>query len=120
MTLSPEQAVKSAREKSAALADPGFQQVYLRWDQAQGWDPDDLRLADLAARTSAWLEKQSTGATATDLPAGLATVSALLSAQLRGGSPAWRRVDELSRQSPRPAADRRGKPTKPPSSSSGR
>ncbi|MDA8047719.1 MAG: MerR family transcriptional regulator [Actinomycetota bacterium] len=120
MTLSPEQAAKSASEKSAALADPVFQQLYLRWDQARDWDPDDPRLADLAVQTSAWLEEQSSGPPPADPPAGIATVSALLSAQLRGDSPAWRRLDELSRQSRRPVADRRGKAMKLPASSSGR
>ena len=120
MTLSPEQAVKSAREKSAALADPGFQQLYLRWEQAHDWDPHDPRLADLAAQAASWLEKQPPGPPPADLPAGIATVSALLSAQLRGDSPAWRRLAELSRQSRTPAADRRGKPTRQPSNSSGR
>ena len=119
--LSPEQAAKLAREKSAALADPDFQQLYLRWEQAYDWDPDDPRLADLAAQAAAWLEKRSASPPPDDLPAGIAAVSALLSAQVRGDSPAWRRLGELSRQSPRPAADHRGDPTKRSgSNSSGR
>ncbi len=112
MTLSPEQVVTWAREKSAALADPEFQQLYLRWEQAHDWEPDDPRLAELAAQAAAWLEKQPASPPPTDLPAGVAAVSALLSAQMSGDSPAWRRLDELARASHRPVADRRGEPTK--------
>ena len=120
MTLSPELAAERATEKSAALTDPGFQQLYLRWEQAYDWDPDDPRLADLAAQAAAWLAKRATSPPLADLPAGIANASALLSAQMRGDSPAWRRLDELSRASRRPVANRRGEPTKRPSDNSGR
>jgi DNA-binding transcriptional MerR regulator len=119
-TLSPQQAVKSATAKRSALADPDFQQLYLRWDQAHDWDPDDPRLANLAAQSAAWRQKQPADPPSAELPAGIATVSALLSAQMRGDSPAWRRLDELSRQSRTPAAERGEKPMKPPASPSGR
>ena len=110
VAISPDQAVKLAREKSVALANPGFRQLYLRWEQACDWDPNDPRLADLAAQAAAWMEKQPAGPPPDDLPAGIAAVSALLSAQMRAGSPAWRRLDELARASHKPVADRRGEP----------
>lgn len=119
--LSPDQATKSAREKNTALADPAFQQLYLRWEQAHDWDPDDPRLGELAGDAAAWLEEQPTSPPPTDLSAGIAAVSALLSVDMRGDSPAWRRLDEMSRVSRRPVADHRGEPAqRSESNSSGR
>lgn len=108
---SAEQAAKSAREESAALSDPGYQQLHPRWEQAYDWDPGDPRLADPGAKSCAWLEKQCASPPPDDLRAGIAAVSALPSAQTRAASPAWRHLDELPRQIRSPVAARRGEPT---------
>ncbi len=96
MAGSPDQVPALAADKTAALADPEFQRMYLGWEQAYDWDPDDPRLADLAAQSAAWLTKKPPSPPLL-LDDGTAAVYRLLSAQLEKGSPAWRRLDKLCR-----------------------
>jgi DNA-binding transcriptional MerR regulator len=93
----PEQAAEWAADKSAALADPDFRRLYVAWDQAYDWDPDDPRLVELANQTAAWLAKQPPSPPPPQSDAEISTVSILLSAQVdKASSPAWRRLGELS------------------------
>lgn len=60
MAVSPELVPELAAAKTAALADPDFRRLYLAWEQAYDWDPDDPRLVELAAEGAAWLAKSPT------------------------------------------------------------
>jgi hypothetical protein len=84
-----------AAAKSAALADPDFRRLYVAWDQAYDWEPDDPRLAGLADQAAAWLAKQPPSPPPPSY-AEISTVNILLSAQVDTASPAWRRLGELS------------------------
>jgi len=97
MALAPGQVPEWADHKRAALGDPEFRLVYLAWEEANHWDPDDPRVADLAARTAAWLATRPPGLPPAPADAGISAVSSLLSAQLETASPAWRRLDKLLR-----------------------
>jgi DNA-binding transcriptional MerR regulator len=96
MALAPERVAAWAADKSARLTDPDFQRLYLTWEAAYDWDPDDPRLAALAADVAAYLT-ESPGSPPPEPDPGLAAANALLAAQLAAGSPAWRRLEELSR-----------------------
>jgi DNA-binding transcriptional MerR regulator len=97
MAVSPGQVPGLATEKRTALADPQFQRLYLAWEQAYDWDPEDPRLVELAAEAAAWLEKQALSPQPpAEGDAGISAVYSLLSAQLGTSSPAWRRLGELS------------------------
>ena len=92
----PDQVPKLAADKSAALADPEFARLYLAFDQAYDWDPDDPRLAGLAADVAAWMATHPLSA----LPqsdTAISTINTLLSAEVATASPAWDRLGELSR-----------------------
>jgi DNA-binding transcriptional MerR regulator len=92
----PDQVPKLAADKSDALADPEFARLYLAFDQAYDWDPDDPRLAGLAADVAAWMAKHPPSA----LPqsdTAISTINTLLSAEVATASPAWDRLGELSR-----------------------
>ncbi len=93
----PDQVPKLAADKSAALADPEFARLYLAFDQAYDWDPDDSRLVNgLAADVAAWMAKHPPSA----LPqsdTAISTINTLLSAEVATASPAWDRLGELSR-----------------------
>jgi len=96
MARVPEQVAQWAADKKAALADPDFRQIYVAWDQAHDWDPDDRRLIDLADRAAAWLAKQSPSPPPPGSEAEISTINTLLSAQAAtASSPAWRRLGEL-------------------------
>jgi DNA-binding transcriptional MerR regulator len=109
MAVSPDQVPGIAAQKLTALRDPQFQRLYLAWEQAYDWDPDDPRLVKLAAEAATWLAKQAPSPqppAAGD--AAISAVYSLLSAQAGTSSPAWHRLGELSRghlESPEPAPD---------------
>ena len=96
MTLSPERVAEWAADKCAALADPAFRRLYLAWEEAYDWDPNDPRLDQLAAEAAAWVAK-APPTRAFEPDDGVSAAYSLLSAQLAGSSPAWRRLDELAR-----------------------
>jgi len=98
MALSPEQVPEWATDKAAALADPGFRRLYLNWEQAYDWDPDDPRLVGLAAEAAAWLTEHPPGPPPAEGDAGISAVDRLLSAEMATSSPAWRRLDDLCRR----------------------
>ncbi|MET8878110.1 MerR family transcriptional regulator [Nocardia sp. NPDC004604] len=50
-SVAPEQAAEWATDKLDAISDPQFQTIYLDYDAAFDWSPDDPRLVDLADRT---------------------------------------------------------------------
>ena len=96
MARVPEQAAAWAADKSAALADPGFRRLYVAWDQAYDWDPDDPRLIGLADQAAAWLAQHPPSPPPSESETDIATVNSLLSAQVdTASSPAWRRLGEL-------------------------
>jgi DNA-binding transcriptional MerR regulator len=99
---SPRQATEWLRQKRADLADTKFRALYLAYDQAFDWDPDDPRLEELATTTVTLLEHrpakpsqaQPTPRTDED-PTAIA--SALLSSDTGNSSPSWDRLTELCR-----------------------
>jgi hypothetical protein len=96
MARLPEQVARWAADKNAALADPGFRRLYLAWDQAHDWGPDDPRLIDLADQAAVWLARQPPSPPPLGSEAEISTISTLLSAQgATASSPAWRRLGEL-------------------------
>jgi DNA-binding transcriptional MerR regulator len=97
MGLSPEQVPERAADKCAALADPEFQRLYLAWEDAYDWAPDDPRLVELAAQGAAWLAKRPPSPPPPKGDAGVSAVNSLLSAQVETSSPGWRRLEELYR-----------------------
>ncbi len=96
MARSPHLVAKWGADKCAALADPDFQRLYARWEQAYDWDPDDPRLIELAAESAAWMATKPIRPPPFPCDADISAVGILLSAQLDTVSPAWRRLGELS------------------------
>jgi DNA-binding transcriptional MerR regulator len=94
--LSPAAAAAWIAEKRAALNDPEFRSLYLEYDSAFDWSPNDPRLDALADRASRWLtrhrDREVDGRPHPD--PGIA----LLAASAGASSPAWDRLDEISRR----------------------
>jgi DNA-binding transcriptional MerR regulator len=106
----PRQSRDWARDKLAALADPGLQQVYRIYYQACGWDPADPRLDEaadtivsFAERHRAELEQhqvdmdQVSAGPPMDDPVAVA----LLRSRIATMPPAWERLDQLCRDKAR-------------------
>ena len=99
----PGQAREWARDKLAALADPGFQAIYRAYYEASDWDPADPRLDEIAdtvvnfaERHRADLEKRPDGLPPED-PVALALVLSRTAAL----PPSLERLDELCREKAR-------------------
>ena len=87
--VAPEEARIWLADKTASLADPEFQELYLAYDAAFEWAADDPRLPALAARGSAWLAKRP------ELPMADPEVAGLAMSAAGATSPAWKRMAEL-------------------------
>ncbi|PXX70811.1 DNA-binding transcriptional MerR regulator [Nocardia tenerifensis] len=95
-TASPADAADWIAEKRAFLADAGFRALYLEYDTAYDWSPDDPRLPALADRTRTWFADHSgTEARPVHNP-DMAQLAA--QSQPDTSSPAWDRLVQLMKQ----------------------
>jgi len=97
-SASPEQAAVWIADKLAAIDDPEFTAIYLEYDAAYEWPPDDPRLPAVAERTQRWLADRSPRS-AGETPNAIDPTVVALAATLTGhSSPAWDRLTELAQQ----------------------
>jgi DNA-binding transcriptional MerR regulator len=103
--LSPEQIPPWAEQKLAALADPELRRLYLAVDEAQDWNPDDPRLAELAAEMVAWQDRfgQRRARFPEDVVAVDPAVVMLMSDHVAESMPVWQRLGELAAEQLRDA-----------------
>lgn len=97
--LAPDQVLLTIEEKSAALDDPDFQRIYLAFDEAARWDPDDPRLPQLADMMISFMQRrQPDPHRATEIHGGAnyRIVQAILTSLPNSNTPAWERLTELA------------------------
>ncbi|MQY27077.1 MerR family transcriptional regulator [Nocardia aurantia] len=94
-SVAPNQASDWIADKLDAIEDPQFQAIYLDYDTAFDWSPDDPRLPDLATRTRHWLTTRSTGAGRTT-PALDPKLVHLVNESIGITSPAWEQLARLT------------------------
>lgn len=93
-TASPEDAAVWIAEKRELLTDPEFRAIYLDYDAAYDWSPDDPRLPALADRTRTWYLNHH-GRSETR-PVHNPAMARLAAQSLPGAtSPAWDRLAQL-------------------------
>ena len=111
--LSPEVVPEWTMQKRAALEDAEFRRIYLAYDNARDWDPNDPRLHALADRTVQWTTTRSDADidARSDTPPSdpnVMLVAQLMDAESAYTSPALNRLAELCRErlgrSARPAS----------------
>jgi DNA-binding transcriptional MerR regulator len=96
MAGSPQRVLTWVTEKSAAIADPEFREVYLAVDRALEWDPADARLEELADTMVALVEHRNVEPEQPESPSDDdPPVAALLSSYFDQRSPSWKRLNEL-------------------------
>lgn len=88
-TVAPDEAAVWLTDKTEALADPEFRGIYLGYDEAFGWSPDDSRLPALARRAAAWMSSRQ------ELPVADPEITALATSAAGASSPAWHRMAGL-------------------------
>lgn len=95
-SVAPQQAAAWITDKLEAIADREFRALYLDYDAAFDWSPDDPRLPALAERTRRWYARRE--GTAEAGPPPDPTVTRLAGAAASASSPAWARIAELARE----------------------
>lgn len=94
--LAPHLVAGWAAEKSAALDDPEFRELYLSIDQAREWDPSDPRLEALVSRAENWMSRHQRGTTPAPEPnAKLSIATNLIAAQFAVASPSLQRLSDM-------------------------
>jgi DNA-binding transcriptional MerR regulator len=93
----PDRVAGWIKEKNESFADPEYRELYLRFDRAYDWSPDDPRLVELADDIVRFLRRLTAEAR---LRADEETVFddelvGLLDAQTMQASPAWERLGVL-------------------------
>jgi hypothetical protein len=97
-SVSPKEAATWIADKRDALSDPEFRAIYLEYDAAFDWSPDDRRLYALADRTERWLANKSRrlkgGKRSMQDPA----IPQLVARWVGASSPAWDRLREIAKE----------------------
>jgi DNA-binding transcriptional MerR regulator len=97
-SISPKEAAALIGDKRDAVNDPEFCSIYLAYDAAFDWSPDDRRLKTLANRAKRWNAKRSRRPEENESPVLDPTIVQLVATSYDGVSPAWDRLSELVRQ----------------------
>ncbi len=96
-SVAPQQAATWLADKRDALGDPEFRAIYLQYDAAFDWSPDDPRLYPLADRTQRWLANRSIQGK--DAQPGLdPAITQLVATAAAPPSPAWDRLTEIAKR----------------------
>src|SRR3981081_43660 len=97
------QAVSPGREaatwiadKRDTIGDPEFRAIYLEYDAAFDWSPDDPRLSALADRSQRWLGSHSSGLEGASRESS--AVAQLVSRSTGTSSPAWDRLTAMAKE----------------------
>jgi len=97
-SVSPEQAASWIADKREALGDPEFRALYLAYDAAFDWSPDDPRLDALADRTRRWIANRPGSPEGGQRPVRDPTIARLVATSGGASSPAWDRLAEIARE----------------------
>jgi DNA-binding transcriptional MerR regulator len=97
-SVSPKQAASWIADKRDAIGDPEFRSMYLDYDAAFDWSPDDARLYALAERAARWIANRPARSEGAELPVQDPAIAQLVATSLGTSSPAWDRLTEIAKQ----------------------
>jgi DNA-binding transcriptional MerR regulator len=97
-SVSPKGAAIWLADKRDALSDPEFRAIYLKYDAAYEWSPDDRRLNALAVRAERWLTKRRGSLKGENRFVPDPTIVQLVSTASGASSPAWDRLTEIAKE----------------------
>ena len=97
-SVSPEEAAIWIADKRDAIGDPEFRAIYLDYDAAFDWSPDDPRLHALADRMQRWLANRHRRPEDAEWPVQNPAVAQLVATSVGASSPAWGRLTEIAKK----------------------
>jgi DNA-binding transcriptional MerR regulator len=92
---SPEQAAIWFADKLDAISDPEFRAIYLDYDAAFDWPPDDPRIDALADRTQRWMAKRPGTPEDGESSVHDPTIAQLIATSAGISSPAWDSLSQI-------------------------
>ncbi len=97
-SVAPKEAAIWIADKRDAIGDPEFCAIYLEYDAAFDWSPDDPRLYALADRTQRWLANRPGRPEGGERPVPDPAIAQLVATSAGASSPAWDRLTEIAKQ----------------------
>lgn len=97
-SASPKNAAIWLADKRDAIDDPEFRAIYLEYDAAFDWSPDDPRLYTLADRSERWLASRSGRLQGGERSVQDSTIAQLVTTSVGASSPAWDRLREIAKE----------------------
>jgi len=97
-SVAPTQAAIWIADKLDAIADPEFRAIYLEYDAAFDWSPDDPRLDALADRTQRWLTSRHGRSEDAERAVPDPGIAQLVATSAGLWSPAWDRLTQIAGQ----------------------
>ena len=97
-SVAPNEAVIWIADKRDAIGDPEFQAIYLEYDAAFDWSPDDPRLEALVDRSQRWLAKRQFGSEGGEQAVLDPAIVQLVATSGGASSPAWDRLGQIAEQ----------------------
>jgi DNA-binding transcriptional MerR regulator len=97
-SVSPKEAASWLGDKRAAIDDPEFCAIYLAYDAAFDWSPDDPRLYALADRAQLWLADRHNSLDRAAKPVLDPAIAQLITTPVGVSSPAWDRLIEIAKE----------------------
>ncbi len=85
-------------DKRDAITDPQFRALYLEYDAAFDWSPNDPRLPALADRTHRWIANRYGRIAGAQWPVQDPAIAQLVSTSVDASSPAWDRLTEIAKE----------------------
>jgi DNA-binding transcriptional MerR regulator len=97
-SLSPDEAAIWIADKRDAISDPQFHAIYLDYDAAFDWSPEDPRLYALADRIQRWLATRHGRSEDAKGPVQDSAIAQLVATSIGASSPAWSRLGEIAKE----------------------
>ena len=96
--VSPKEAAVWVADKRDAIGDPEFRAIYLEYDAAFDWSPDDPRLYALVDRSQRWLANKHGRSQGGERSVQNPAIAQLVATSVGEPSPAWDRPTEIAKE----------------------
>ena len=97
-SVAPNEAAIWLADKREAIGDPEFRAIYLEYDAAFDWSPDDPRLEALVDRSERWLAKRHGRSEGGEQAVPDPAIIELVATSGGASSPAWDRLSQIAQQ----------------------